>query len=128
MSDLVKRLRHGVIETSHEDKRRGFGIRCEDVATDRVMSEAADEIERLQADVAKLPKTKDGVPIIPLMTVYRPDGSGSVKTIPVDTISLDNRVWYLQRFRVHLGRPGDCYSTREAAEAAMEQDQNKEDE
>ena len=36
----------------------------------RLLSDAADEIERLQAIIDKLPKTADGVPIVPGMIAW----------------------------------------------------------
>jgi hypothetical protein len=67
------------------------------------------EIERLRAIVDRLPKTKDGVPIIPCVdSVWHPDftGSGTAKEC--------GRAYWA----CYMRKIDECYSTREAAEAA----------
>lgn len=72
-----------------------------------LMEKAAQEIERLEAIVDRLPKTDDGVPV-----------------------AFDRELWYVANHNeiVRLKHSRDlpywdlveaCYSTREAAEAAM---------
>jgi len=85
------------------------------------MEKAAQQIERLQDIVGRLPKTVDGVPVVPGMKLY--DGIGHHYVDP----------WVVTGFKV--GRNGELtclfgengsfdaictqyYSTREAAEAA----------
>jgi len=71
---------------------------------DHQLARAKAEIERLRAIVDGLPKTADGVPIYPGMTVYR-QGAHTGK--------IHARVAYMK------GPPMvDSYSTRDAAEAA----------
>lgn len=65
-------------------------------------SQLKDEIERLQAIVDKLPKTKDGVPYAADRELYNKHGEGVILSWAV----------------VHLA--GCYYSTREAAQAAKE--------
>ena len=71
----------------------------------------ADEIERLRAIVDKLPKTADGVPVVPGMKLFF-------------LCPFENRITSDQVFqdRPEVGgmtiEVSNCYSTREAAEAA----------
>lgn len=75
---------------------------------------AADELERLWAIVDNLPKTADGVPIVPGMGVWRIEHQ----------TALGETVMDVSRLGVHLSGKSDLYfmrdvcSTREAAEAA----------
>ena len=69
-------------------------------------AEQAGKIERLQAVVAKLPKTADGVRVVPGMTVYHRDWQGKVTE--------ERTSWAPPYPKVFCC----CYSTREAAEAA----------
>jgi hypothetical protein len=77
-----------------------------------------DEIIRLQTIVDKLPKTADGVPVVPGMIlwpgIFIPDEQGArIGWYATDLATGD---------RIHQGedtlRIGKCYSTREAAETA----------
>ncbi len=77
----------------------------------------AAEIERLQAIVAKLPKTKDGVYVVPTRDRVWFIERG-YKTAMQYEIYWDGDDW---RVATHCGeRPlvADCFSTRAAAEAA----------
>ena len=84
----------------------------------QLMSESLEakdrELEQLRAIVDKLPKTADGVPVVPGMMVWRVLLSGSldyrevVSIISSDVVSLNDIGAYF----------GDLYSTREAAEKA----------
>ncbi len=68
------------------------------------------ELERLRA---ALPKTADGVPIVPGMTVYGTGGATDrVGTVSKDAGSPDLGIW------TDLGVERPFYSTREAATAA----------
>lgn len=67
---------------------------------------ACDEIERLQAIVAKLPQTADGVPILPGQKVWGIFANKSIEEVEIIRGSQGGMY------------PG-CYSTREAAEAAQ---------
>jgi hypothetical protein len=98
------------------------------------LTEMLRTIERLQAIVDKLPKTADGVTIVPRMTVYwmystaRSGGTEQCSTSGrvryVETMAPEDypRNMFLYPIEVETdnGRPylQDCYSTREAAEAA----------
>jgi len=78
----------------------------------RLLSDAADEIERLQAIIDKLPKTADGVPVVPGMTVYYRGMGGVVQTtneMCVNAIKAANGF---------ILNPSGCYSTQVAADAA----------
>ena len=71
---------------------------------------ALDELERLRAIVDKLPKTADGVPVVPgLDNVW-------VKNGPNVRPSESMTTWRLLQVRRSY-----CYSTREAAEAAKQE-------
>lgn len=78
-------------------------------------------IGELEAVVAKLPRTKDGVPITPMMTVFSQDG-------PRLIVRLQPMV-HSQHFNTPDGLNGydahECYSTREAAESSLAQEQGK---
>lgn len=75
-----------------------------------LLEDAADEIERLRNFLDKLPKTADDVPVVPCMDLWQLSFRG--EPIPynrnVGMFNSDIR----SAFR-------DCYSTREAAEAAI---------
>ncbi len=83
------------------------------------INELEAEVERMQAIVAKFPKTADGVPVVLGMKVW------TLGTLPhyvtVTTVELDG---YIEvRIHGHTYRRAtstDCYSTREAALAAKE--------
>lgn len=94
--------------------------------------EVVRKAEELQAVVDAVDKTADGVPIImsdhPIVFVftkrtglYRPGESADWWEMPVKTFDGE----YLRGMvaGTHMGafRPGDCYSTLEAAEAAREE-------
>ncbi len=97
--------------------------------------ELTDEIERLQAIVGKLPKTADGVPVVPGMRVYwlypteRSGGNefccarACVRYVESMAPS-DCRSMFCFPILVETdnGKPAlrDCYSTKAAAEAAKE--------
>ena len=63
------------------------------------------ECERLQTIVDRLPKTADGVPVVPGQFIYSSDGRAMMM------------LTYAQH-EGHMAYPDVCYSTREAAEAA----------
>ena len=70
------------------------------------------EIERLTAIIDKLPKTADGVPVVPGMTVYYRGMGGVVQTtneMCVNAIKAANGF---------ILNPSGCYSTQVAADAA----------
>lgn len=75
---------------------------------------AIDEIERLQEIIGHLPKTADGVLIVPGISVWLKTG----KNVTVDSVEvmLDTIGWRDITGRPYLG--SECYSTSEAAEAA----------
>lgn len=61
------------------------------------------EVEELQAIIAKLPRTADGVPVVPGMTLFLLSGSGAI--IPTHA-------------KMYTDYEKEYFSTREAAEAA----------
>lgn len=74
-----------------------------------------EEVEKLRGIVEKLPKTADGVPVVPGDIVYHPDGGhaflpGCVGDAPIELMVRDGR-W------TTVGR---CYSTPEAAQSATD--------
>lgn len=84
------------------------------------------ELERLQAIVAKLPVTADGVPLHPGMTVYRYHKAYGGMIEPTVTIfgrwDCETKPHYVEcrtdgNFITNACK---CYSTRAAAEAAKE--------
>ena len=79
----------------------------------------ADEIERLRAIVAKLPKTADGVPVVPGMDVWfhfyknNQPGSATVRSVIARTsVTLCELNGALDR------EPNELFSTQAAANAA----------
>ena len=85
---------------------------CEQ-ASDTILEQRA-EIERLSAIVDKLPRTADGVPVVPGMTCWYMSWGGNAIEFPVDDWSDIATDWddYGRRY----------YSTPEAARAAGETD------
>jgi hypothetical protein len=74
------------------------------------------ELERLRAIVDRLPVTADGVPVAPGMTIYEP---ASKYGAPVEPF-VANAVYAFTDAPLHnIYR--ECYSTREAAEAAAKE-------
>ncbi len=82
------------------------------------------EVERLRAIVAKLPKTKDGVPVVPGMDVWVPGhGVWDVKPWKIKVTAIDSDGYVSTNIG---GRPehwhvDKCADSREAAEAAIKQ-------
>jgi hypothetical protein len=86
---------------------------------DRVSALEA-ENAKLRAIVAKLPKTADGVPVVPGMNLWEL----STHQYPMHTEQFIEEVVSISQPRGFGGSPNAfcrCYSTREAAEAAKEE-------
>ena len=92
------------------------------------LHEAADETERLQAIVDKLPKTADGVPVTPEMILWRkwPDLApecDSIRTATVKAVHASGATLYCvahgDGYRETPVPWSELYSTREAAKAAI---------
>lgn len=91
------------------------------------------ERERLEAIIDKLPKTADGVPVTPGLTVFYSYGDIVAFPMRVQEFSewcvMDGVATAFAEGRhedvFHLFYTTECYSTREAAEAAVEQDEAK---
>ncbi len=79
------------------------------------------EIESLQAEVDKFPKTADDVPVVPGMKVYRFDPAGYLQGYDVGTnkASDDSSL----PSPVYLMFNHNCYSTEAAARAGAEKKQ-----
>lgn len=108
---------------SERDLRKGQRLDSDHVIVDRDDWEQArtlqDTVGRLQAIVDKLPKTKNGAPVVPGMTVYHR---------PRLNIIIKQTVFACTANALYLGEEHDddgecyieaveCYNTREAAEA-----------
>ena len=144
MSELVKRLRaNGQACGGEVDKRTGeaefqyFVAQAGPFAEGApvcVLGEAdgkaiADELIRLEAIVEKLPKTVDGVPIVPWMTVYGFDADGDIcETVIGDSVPMcddgdpsgepfDEDDWF-------FGGASCVFSTHEAAALAAQRKDN----
>jgi len=98
----------------------------------RLHNEAADEIERLRAIVDKLPKTADGVPVVPGMDVWlnsctellgskqdRTTTRQAWRVTSVCTGGVITIVLPVTELKAFI-YADDCYSTLEAAKAAGE--------
>jgi len=123
MSEIVQMLRS--IQSVHKD--------CSPVLSKACRS-AADEIDRLQAIVDRLPKTADGIPVTPGMKVWhcanRHYGPHAGKLF--ESEGIDARMPSPYCLGEHCYSDGcqgddgggrtwrfeDCYSTRQAAEKA----------
>jgi hypothetical protein len=82
---------------------------------------AQQRIAALQAIVDRLPKTRDGVPITPGMEVWtRRLYDGKLFSARVEKIVIDEDGLYLvlAGSGARVRDPDECFSTREAAEAA----------
>ena len=88
-----------------------------------------DEIDRLQAIVDRLPKTADGVPIVPhdqptvwVFTkrtgLYRPGEPAQWWDMIVHSYEDGKLVGFVGGSHMAKIDPSECYSTKEAAEAA----------
>ena len=77
---------------------------------------AADENDRLQAIVDRLPKTEDLVPIYPGLEVFTTYDSGPI-LVEAFHRCYSNRAWLIDTDRGPR-MASECWSTREAAEKA----------
>ena len=102
--------------SSFEDEFQGFS---------ESMQCLRNQLARLQAIVDKLPKTADGVPVVPGMRLYplHPiDLEAHIEDYGTVTVAL-----WDENSGVHLihgydsFRVGNCYSTKEAAEAGEDE-------
>lgn len=81
-----------------------------------LMRDAADEIDRLQAIVDRLPKTEDRVPIYPGLEAFTTYDSGPI-LVEAFHRCYSNRAWLIDTDRGPR-MASECWSTREAAEKA----------
>lgn len=82
------------------------------------LSDALARIDELEAIVAKMPRTADGVPIVAGDKLWCLLAGGFTRQIDVKcgiegTVMLDGDYYFT------TCQPGDCYSTKEAADAAL---------
>jgi len=100
---------------------------CCSINTERAAREKADEENnRLRALVDRLPKTADGVPLVPGMTVFIPHPHPSNLITEREILAPYGTLACLTKEPAHSGccestthrQARECYSTREAAEAA----------
>ena len=98
---------------------------CCSINTERAAREKADEENnRLRALVDRLPKTADGVPLVPGMTVFIPHPHPSNLITEREVIAPYGTLACLTKEPAHSGccesathrQARECYSTREAAE------------
>lgn len=82
---------------------------------DSLLGDLLEENKRLQAIVDKLPKTADGVPVAPGDKVYRAGEYTSAQLTIARDLPEYNGGWQDGRVRIE-----NCYSTREAAQAALD--------
>ncbi len=123
MNKLVQRLRDGCIYRKKRwsgDTHFDLGGSIDEERTDALLRESAAAIVRLQPIVDKLPKTKDGVVVLPGDEVFEIMPDGNIRTWiviwqPHTEQYMVSRIFYDCPIPV-----SHCYSTREAAEAAKE--------
>ena len=96
-------------------------------AADRLILESADRIAELEAVAERLPRTADGVPVVPGMIVWIHERGSSKIGTPWQTLTeqvvtgmTEGCVEVESRLRL-FEAAACCYSTREAAEAAGEE-------
>lgn len=96
-------------------------------ATIAAASAIAEDRDRLRAVVDRLPKTADGVAVVPGMTLWQRPGLISGKKYPpreIDWFVLiggeDGLLGEVEEYSWTY-RSSDCYSTRSAAEAAAQE-------
>jgi len=114
MSGLLERLQDGHADLNGDDYWSAIYADIRD---------AAAELERLEAIVAKLPVTADGVPVVPGERFWAEVPEGRPRNeyliIKSDPIGID-----CPRFHRPAGSIAiiheECYSTRKAAEEARE--------
>lgn len=87
------------------------------------LEQLRDENRRLRAIVAKLPKTADGVPIVPGMTLYLGHSDGAVRELTADAVTIngwgeDDRQWDEDPMTMKDWTGTRVHSSREAALAA----------
>lgn len=100
---------HGPCCTCQKCGENYDDCRCslDDVADELVL--VAAERDRLRVIANRLPKTADGVPVVPGMTLWRyDDHNGYCAILDINESLL-------------LESVSECYSTREAAEAALKE-------
>ena len=102
----MKQLRQhmGCDGSDLEQLRAAWDAKCQD-------------IKRLQAIVDKLPKTADGVPVVPDDLVYYLNANNTITECNVQWRSEDGRYWACRGIQGPPFRVEKCYSTRKAAEA-----------
>lgn len=104
MSDIVQEARRVADELSNED------FVWHHPAGARILRQLADIVERL-------PRTADGVPVVPGVSVFTRDGHPAGLWMSLDTTEVHSNIgdptdlWDGHKI-------SDCYSTREAALAA----------
>ena len=99
---------------------RYMGKDASDDSGNSIAEVAIAEMERLQAIVAGLPTTADGVPVVPGMTLWDPvwpDDPFGVQALLVFCPNARRSEWMCNDGEVDAAQ---CYSTREAADAARD--------
>jgi hypothetical protein len=82
----------------------------------QLLQQAADELERLYAIEAKLPKTVDGVAVVPAMRLYYPSVEFGVSETSASSMSP-----HLSITTHGLIEAKHCYSTLALAQAAAQE-------
>jgi hypothetical protein len=81
------------------------------------LQQMVDEIKRLQTIVDALPKTRDGVPIVPGMKVYR---ARRTDKPAVHQVFMIKQHHWVDDSMIHFGPHSPIYSTIEAAGGALQ--------
>ena len=126
-ADTIRRLAFERDRLQGEAQR--LKARLDEIETDEIMvsgeiqeadervAKAEAEVQRLKAIVEKLPKTADGVPIVP-NKIYWIRGRDGIRSIRSDSIDVCQDGSLTVGYEGTYYEPEDLYSTREAAEAA----------
>jgi len=113
MSEILELAR------SHVDSLRNYRMPKEAIGTVAILDGLIAKIERLTAIVDKLPKTADGVPIVPDMVVWGYHGiRGLIKGTARGDLSI---IGDYNGTGYPILEHKDCHSTREAAERQEEE-------
>lgn len=131
--ELAEKMNHADLQGGHhrpdddacliDDFTRNYTPNGSDKPLGMTLGEALDRLAELSAIVERLPKTRDGVPVLPGDKVVSP--SGRIMPVLLDNYTGSGAAYIAEAFADNRGDwhdalVSDCYSTRQAAEAARD--------